>query len=82
MTRRIGRKGVHWETPLDPNFRWEHVAIEVMMDIREELQQLNALLRCPHFLDIPHKLERIKRNTTRKRKPTAVGKPKLRVVRS
>jgi len=81
MTRRVGRAGVQWETPQGDQFRWEHVAIEVMMDVRDELVKLNALLHCHNFTDIPHKLERIKRNTAKKRKPKAASKPKLRVVR-
>lgn len=79
--RRPGRVNSQWETPLGDNFKWEHVMIEVLMDVRAELARLNALLHCHNFTDIPHKLERIKRNTAKKRKPKAAGKPKLRVVR-
>lgn len=56
--------------------------LAVLLSIRDELRRLNAVLHCSNFLDIPHKLERIKRNTTKKRKPRVVAKPKLRVVRS
>jgi hypothetical protein len=38
------------------------------MDIRDELQKLNALLHCSNFRNIPAKLERIARNTTKKKK--------------
>jgi hypothetical protein len=70
--RRQNRRGVGWETPTSNDFRWEHVTVEVLMDIREELQRLNTLLHCSNFVAIPHKLERIARNTVkpRKRKPT------------
>ena len=47
---------------------WEQVGIAVLMDIRQELRDLNRLLRCPNFLSIPAKLETIGRNT-RKPKP-------------
>lgn len=75
------RRNSTWETPQGNQFQWQHVQVELLMDIREELQSLNAVLHCHNFLDIPHKLERIKRNTSKKRKPKVVGKPKLRVVR-
>jgi hypothetical protein len=47
---------------------WERVGIAVLIDIREELQTLNALLRCPNFLSIPARLETIARNTRKPRK--------------
>lgn len=56
--------------------------LAVLMDIRDELKivrQRLLVLECRHFLDIPKKLDRIERNT-KKRKPKAVGRPKLRVV--
>lgn len=62
----------------------ERIMMTTLCVIRDELKvisrKLNAL-ECGKFLDIPNKLERIKRNTARKRKPKIVGKPKLRVVR-
>jgi hypothetical protein len=47
---------------------WEKVGIAVLMDIRRELQKLNRLFQCPNFQAIPKKLDRIGRNTARKRK--------------
>lgn len=49
-----------------------HIQTAVLMDIREELQKLNALLHCQNFIDIPRKLDRIaaKLPTRRKRKAT------------
>jgi len=47
------------------------------MDLRDELKSLNAVLHCSSFLDIPHKLEVIKRNTTKKPRPK---KPKLKAA--
>ncbi len=47
---------------------WERVGIAVLMDIRDELQKLNNLLRCPNFIAIPRKLDAIRRNTTKKKR--------------
>lgn len=60
----------------------EHVAIAVLMDIRDELKRSNQLLTnissniatmaatlaCPNFIAIPTKLESIRRNTAKPRK--------------
>lgn len=59
----------------------ETLQTAALFAIRDELQRLNCLLHCSNFQDIPHKLERIKRNTTKKRKRVVKAKPKLRVVR-
>lgn len=71
MGRRANRIDVDWVTT-ENNFTWEQVTVEVLQDIREELRTLNRLLRCPNFLAIPAKLDRISRNTAkpkRKKKP-------------
>jgi hypothetical protein len=47
---------------------WEKVGIAVLMDIRRELRTLNTVLRCPHFVAIPRKLDRIAKNTAKKKK--------------
>jgi hypothetical protein len=47
---------------------WERVQIAVLMDIRSELRTLNSVLRCPNFQAIPRKLDRIARNTAKKKK--------------
>ena len=57
---------------------WEQAGIAVLMDLRDELKELvrtnreidNSLraLRCRNFLRIPAKLDRIGRNTEKKRK--------------
>lgn len=46
--------------------------LAVLMDLRDELKALNGVLQCPNFLAVPHKLERIARNTA---KPKAKGSP-------
>ena len=47
---------------------WERAGIAVLMDIRRELQSLNALLRCPNFQSIPAKLAQIRANTAKPKK--------------
>lgn len=62
----------------------DRIMMATLCVIRDELKvisrKLNAL-ECGNFLAIPRKLDRIGRNTAKKRKPRVVGKPKLRVVR-
>lgn len=59
---------------------WEKVGIAALYDIRDELKRLNALLHCVNFTAIPQKLDRIEKNTRKRRKPKAVVKPRLRAV--
>lgn len=40
-----------------------HSQLAVLMDIRDELQQLNRTLACPNFQAIPHHISRIARDT-------------------
>ena len=79
------RRTKNWQWNENPdgmgNYHWDQAIVSVLTDIREELQALNRTLQCPNFQAIPRKLDRIGRNTARKRKPRIVGKPKLRVVR-
>ncbi len=51
----------------DPPKTDNHVIIALLMDLRDELKKLNALLHCSNFVSIPKKLEAIRRNTTKKR---------------
>lgn len=41
--------------------------LAVLMDIRDELQSLNSLLRCSNFMGIPHDLRLIRKNTTKRK---------------
>jgi hypothetical protein len=50
---------------------WEMAGIAVLMDIRDELKQLNALLSCPNFTAIPATLRKISRNTAKRSKKKA-----------
>jgi hypothetical protein len=60
-----------WAIPTDTDGRisgWTYVPIALLMDIRDELKSLNALLHCPNFQAIPRKLDRISKNTAKPRK--------------
>lgn len=69
MARNAKRCGTDWETPESGNgFKWEHVSIEVLMDIRDELKRLNSLLHCSNFVGIPRTLRTISRKIPTRRK--------------
>ena len=46
---------------------WESLHAAILMDIRDELKQLNALLGCSNFRAIPRVLRTIYRNTAKPR---------------
>lgn len=50
---------------------WEQVHAALLMDLRDELQRLNALLHCPNFQNIPRELRSIKRELATIRKASA-----------
>ena len=52
---------------------WERAGIAVLMDIRQELQQLNRLLSCPSFCEIPRTLRKIRENTQKTRRRQKQG---------
>ena len=58
----------------------ETIMMCMLATIRDELRRLNHVLQCPNFIAVPAKLDQIAKNTRKRRKPRAVGKPKLRVV--
>lgn len=60
-------RNIDWSFPENLT-TWDEVHCAVLVDIREELRRLNSLLNCPNFVAIPRKLERIARNTTKKRR--------------
>jgi hypothetical protein len=71
-----------WKLWLDDDnkFSQETVQCAILMDIRAELQRMNNILQCPNFVEIPSILRRVERNTKKRKKVVAKGKPKLRVV--
>ena len=66
--------GVTWslsETGKGPGkneYGYGTIHAALLMDIRDELQQLNALLSCRNFTNIPATLRAIKTNTTKRRR--------------
>lgn len=60
------RKDLTWNTG-DGGVTWDGAKLAVLMDIRDELKRMNAVLYCPNFTDIPRKLEAIRKNTTKPR---------------
>jgi hypothetical protein len=74
MARRSSRINNQWETPKD-DFRWEHVIVEVLQDIRTELQAINRLLHCDtttkaftKMIDVAHVARRIDKRLAQTRK--------------
>jgi len=62
---------VNWSVPITSSGAvetWEQVQLTVLMDIRDELQKLNAAIYCPNFIAIPGRLAEIERNTKIRRK--------------
>ncbi len=47
--------------------QWNSILVALLMDIRDELKSMNAILHCSNFLRIPHKLDEIRRNTAKKK---------------
>lgn len=63
MVRKAGRTNVDWQTLESPNYTWDQVNTEVLMDIRDELRKMNALLHCQNFIAIPRVLSEIRAAT-------------------
>lgn len=53
---------------------YDQVNAALLMDIRDELKTLNRLLRCPNFINIPSKLDAIRRNTAKPKRKKPVRK--------
>lgn len=69
----LRQKNVSWEIIPDGDryhgkkFSWYAAQTAVLMDIRDELQKLNAVFACPSFQAIPVKLDQIITNTTKRK---------------
>jgi hypothetical protein len=64
-------KDVDWTLP-DKLATWDQVNTSILLDIRDELKSLNALLHCQNFQQIPQVLRGIRRKIPtprRKRRP-------------
>lgn len=44
---------------------WESIHAAILMDIRDELKSLNAVLHCANFVQIPWTLKKIQYNTAK-----------------
>lgn len=44
----------------------EYVTFALLMDIRDELQRMNAILHCSNFIQLPHTLKIIEKNTRKR----------------
>jgi hypothetical protein len=70
------RANARWKVVTTDNELWQpaqydYMQLATLMDIRDELQALNSVFQCPNFLAIPHKLDRIVKNTTKPRRKRA-----------
>lgn len=70
MGKDTRKKNADWQIYPRENgkFAYEAAQLAVLMDIRDELQTLNSVFRCHNFLNIPHVLARISRNTHKPKK--------------
>lgn len=75
-------RDIDWHIHINDDGSWNDADVQLALlnDIREELKRLNAVLHCPNFIEIPSILRTIRKNTTKKRKPKAAAKPRLRAV--
>lgn len=63
------KKDISWNCGEDGSTSLDQAQLAVLMDIRDELKDLNRLLRCENFLRIPRELRDIRR-AVQKRKYT------------
>lgn len=71
MNADLRHKNADWILPPSDakgNVTDSTVTNAVLMDIRDELRRLNALLHCPNFVSIPKKLDAIQRKLPPRRK--------------
>lgn len=62
----IRHKDVRWNLGERPD--WAGANLAVLMDIRDELKKLNALLHCTNFLGLPGDIRSIKNRLTCRRR--------------
>ena len=68
-------KNLSWTLPEGtPYHSWESIHAALLMDIRDELQRLNAAIWCENFQQVPVKLDRIARNTTKRPRKAHSGR--------
>jgi hypothetical protein len=59
-------KNVNWDLPAHASY--DRAKLAVLMDIRDELRQLNAVFKCHNCLAIPNILRQIRSNTAKKKR--------------
>lgn len=64
----------HLHTSASGRYEWDHIHASLLMDIRAELQKLNAVFACQNFLDVPNLLRAINKNTRKPKKRKAARK--------
>lgn len=64
-----GEFNISYTKTLEGGFTWDIANIQavILADIRRELRTLNRLLGCHNFVNIPHTLTEIKKNTTKRK---------------
>ena len=68
-------KNLNWTLPEGtPHHIWESIHAALLMDIRDELQRLNAAIWFKNFQQVPAKLDRIARNTTKRPRKVRGGR--------
>jgi hypothetical protein len=70
MAGKYGHRNCDWNLDAD-GFDWNRANLGMMMDIRTELRQLNTLLHCSNFTDIPNILRGVRKNTARPKRKKA-----------
>ena len=53
-------KDANWNLTAPNVQTWDQAQVAVLMDLRDELKKLNAVLACPNFQEIPHTLKAIR----------------------
>ena len=61
------KKDIEWNCVPENGVTYESAQLAVLMDLRDELKRLNALLYCENFTDIPMILRKIQSNTSKPR---------------
>lgn len=60
-------KDANWTLP-ETLEDWQQAQLAVLMDIRDELKRMNAVIQCSNFIAVPSILRRISTNTAKPRK--------------
>jgi hypothetical protein len=55
------RKDVDWNIGDTTSLNWDQVKVSLLMDLRDELKKLNALLHCSNFTALPGQIYQIRR---------------------